>query len=42
MRLIRKNITENITLVPLNTTSFSNLKYDNDNTKNDSVNKALL
>ena len=42
MRLIRKNITENINLVPLNRTNFSNLKYDNDNTKNDSVNQALL
>ena len=42
MRRINKNLNEAINLVQLNTTNFSNLKYDNDNTKTDSVNQALL
>lgn len=33
---------ESLTMVKLNQTDYDNLKYDNDNTKNDSVNKALL
>ena len=42
MKRNNKNLNEAVNLVPLNSTSYSNLKYDNDNTKNDSVNQALL
>ena len=42
MKRNNKNLNEAVNLVQLNTTNFSNLKYDNDNTKTDSVNQALL
>ena len=35
-------INEELNLVKLNTTSYSNLKFDSDGTQNDSVNKPLL
>jgi len=35
-------IKEEATFVKLNSTGYSNVKYDNDGTQNDSVNKALL
>ncbi len=35
-------INETLEMVQLSDTSYSNLKYDNDATKNDSVNKGLL
>lgn len=38
----RKNINEALNLVRLDTTSYSNLKYDSDGTQKDTVNKALL
>jgi hypothetical protein len=37
-----KNLISELNLVKLNTTNYSNLKYDNDATAGDSVNKALL
>ena len=37
-----KNIISELELVQLNTTNYGNLKYDNDGTHLDSVNKALL
>jgi hypothetical protein len=37
-----KNIISELELVQLNDTNYSNLKYDNDGTQYDSVNKALL
>jgi len=41
--LNNKNIiNEELNLVKLNTTSYSNLKFDSDGTQNDSVNKPLL
>lgn len=39
---MERKLNEAANLVPLNTTNFSNLKYDNDNTKTDSVSQALL
>ena len=38
----KKSIIEGLTMSKLSQTNYSNLKYDNDATKNDSVNKALL
>lgn len=38
----KKSIIEGLTMSKLSQTDYSNLKYDNDATKNDSVNKALL
>jgi len=37
-----KNILSELELVKLNNTNYSNLKYDNDGTQSDSVNKPLL
>jgi hypothetical protein len=37
-----KNLISELNLVKLNTTNYSNLKYDTDGTAGDSVNKALL
>lgn len=42
MKHNQKHINENLNLIPLNTTSYSNLTYDKDGTQNDSVNKPLL
>jgi hypothetical protein len=36
------NLTETLEMIKLSDTSYSNLKYDNDATKDDSVNKGLL
>lgn len=38
----KKNINEALNLVRLDTTNYSNLKYDSDGTQKDTVNKALL
>jgi len=38
----KKFIVESLTMSQLNKTNYTNLKYDNDATKTDSVNKALL
>lgn len=40
--LTKKSLIEGLTMSQLNQTNYSNLKYDNDATKTDSVNKALL
>lgn len=41
--LLKKHLLlESLSMVQLNQTNYDNLKYDNDNTKTDSVNKALL
>ena len=39
---MKKSIVESLTMSQLNKTNYTHLKYDNDATKNDSVNKALL